>query len=199
MVPGVRSLVRVSLLVCAVLTSIGCVPQSRYDLALQNAKDREREGDVARAEVLELRKSVAGLQSESEERNAKLVAYEEQISKDSRKLAELEKKLETLTNTNTEVGERLRIASMTLTELANERQRLTLAANDTRACLDALQAARARVQNAPVVRASSATTTTTAATAGNEPSELERCVQRAMSPAAPPAASGQAPAAPPRN
>lgn len=156
------------------------MPKARYDAALARVDTCEGETTLARAEVNKLTRMLDAQHVEGQERDAKLAAYEEQIAKDSRALTDLEKQMAELSSTNTEVGERLRIAGKTLTELATERQKLTLAVNDARACLDVQkQQARTRGENTGLTRAS----VTTAAT----DAELEQCVQRALAPLRAPA------------
>ncbi len=133
--------------------SVGCVPKARYDAALNRMDTYESEGTAARAEIGRLTRQLDAKQVESQEQGAKLETYEEQIAKDSRSLADLEKQLAQMSSTNTEVGERLRIAGKTLTEIATERQKLTLAVNDARACLSVQTQSRARVDNTGITRA----------------------------------------------
>ena len=124
-----RSHVLVLLLAVGALQS-GCVPKSRFDLAVKSGAESERAAEAARAEATDLGAKLEAAQKDNADKSAKLVTYEGQTYQDSRRLAELEKQLVTLGNTNTEVGERLRMASKTLTELANERKTLTTAVND---------------------------------------------------------------------
>jgi len=183
---------RIVLLICAAAATTGCVPKSRYDLAVKTAAESDRVGEQARAEATDLAAKLEAAQKDNEQKTAKLGTYEDQTYQDSRRLAELEKQLAALGTTNTEVGERLRMASKTLTELANERRTLTQAVNDTRACIDALQATRTRLQSTkPVAAPVSAKTTPAAPTpkASEAPAELvelERCVQKAVAPPPPP-------------
>lgn len=167
-----------------------CVPKSRYDLALKNAAEVERAGEEARADATELRKKLEAATQDNEQKTAKLSTYEEQTYQDSRRLAELEEQLTALANTNTEVGERLRLASKSLTELATERRTLVQAVADTRACLDALSAARLRAAQAAQAAKGAAPKPNESAP---EPLELERCVQKAVAPTTPPI-SGTVPA-----
>ncbi len=152
----------------------GCVPKSRYDLAVKSGAVSDRAAETARAESTDLAAKLDVAQKDNEGKSAKLTTYEAQTYEDSRRLAELEKQLSSLGSTNTEVGERLRMASKTLTELASERKTLTTAVNDTRACVDALQTARTKAAAVKAVPPA----------AKPEPfpelSELERCVQKAL-------------------
>ena len=176
--------------VALVALQSACVPKSRFDLAVKTGAEAESAAQAARAEVTALSTKLDAAQKDNADKSAKLVTYEEQTYSDSRRLAELEKQLTTLGNTNTEVGERLRMASKTLTELANERKTLTTAVNDTRACIDALQTARTK-----------AATAKPATKAPPEPSpelaEFERCVRQALLPTTPLGAPTGTPVAPP--
>jgi len=174
-----------------VLSAAGCVPKTRYDLAVKSGAESERAAETARTEATELAAKLENANKDNGEKSARLVTYEQQTYEDSRRLADLEKRLTDLGATHNEVGERLRLASKSLTELATERRTLTLAVADARACLDALASARSRAAQTQTAQApppSKGVAKSAAApltsTAPPELLDFERCVQKALAPSA---------------